>query len=1088
MAKGISYAAIALISGFLIIGCSETNGPETNIALNRIAIASSSYDYNLTAQLATDGIVEADEPAWLSVSSSKGEFPRREKEWTIDGGPYSRNTLSGEKDFLEYAWGRQSFSANCLRIVGRVFFTDAAGGWSVKCSAGRGNELKPVGEAGGKGLPSKDVNANAKVNDPNKQTETIDCQSCPLELEIPLTNAVGFSRLKIEFSMPGAVAWEINSMSITQADHFEKSTDTGPYFSKEARGMNLMPSETFTSAWMSANGEPQWLYVDLGTKKKFSVINLRWIHKPLNCTIETSDDAKVWKRLVIIPQDDEKTYSLKVNGKSRYVRLSMQDADESGHFVLSEMEVFGKQEYAEAKPSDELQTWKLSRASLVKDEGEVISTGAFNDSSWMNAVVPGTVLYSYMAAGAVPDPGIADNMLQISESYFNSDFWYRGVLKSAKPEGKRMLLTFDGINWKAEIFMNGTRVGDIAGAFKKESFDVTDILEDVNYVAVHVVKPANYGAVKEKNSESPDFNGGILGADNPTFHATVGWDWIPTVRGREVGIWNDVHLDAVNDIIVKNPLVISKIATADTLASMTFMVDVVNLSDADVSGSIHGQIEDIDFGKDVTIPAKSTITETFSYADFPQLKDQRIALWWPVGYGNPVLHPASIQFIPSGKPGVVSNVEWKAGIREFTYEDETTALKMFINGHRFTPKGGNWGFSEFNLRFGAKEYDTALSLHKEMNFNMIRNWVGQTGDVEFYDACDKHGVVVWQDFWLANPADGPDPDDNGMFLANAWDMVERIRRHPSIGLYCGRNEGYPPAALNGGLAQLVSILHPGMLYIPSSADDGVSGHGPYRAVPAEFYFDYPTKKFHSERGMPSIPVYEHIMRMLTSQHAWTPDDVWGQHDFTRTGAQGDTSLLGMIRRGFGDEALDDASSFAKYSQFICFNGYRAMFEANNVNRYGLLLWMSHSAWPSLAWQTYDYWFGKNGAFYGSKLGAEPLHVQFNTATLKIEVVNTGIGGKDGLSASVRLIDSSGKETYSKTAPVSIREDETLDAIDVSDIPDGLCVMRLSLTDASGKEISHNVYIKNFENKRDNGDWRGLVGTDVLEDVFDDIMK
>ena len=85
MAKGISCAAIALISGFLIIGCSETNGPETNIALNRIAIASSSYDYNLTAQLATDGIVEADEPAWLSVSSSKGEFPRREKEWTIDG-------------------------------------------------------------------------------------------------------------------------------------------------------------------------------------------------------------------------------------------------------------------------------------------------------------------------------------------------------------------------------------------------------------------------------------------------------------------------------------------------------------------------------------------------------------------------------------------------------------------------------------------------------------------------------------------------------------------------------------------------------------------------------------------------------------------------------------------------------------------------------------------------------------------------------------------------------------------------------------------------------------------------------------------
>jgi hypothetical protein len=1082
---------IVILSAAFLYGCADSGSEKTsNLALNRTTYASSSYDYNLTAQLATDGVTETAEPAWLTVETSKGNLPRREREWTIDGGPYSRNTLAGENDFLEYSWSRQSFSAKCLRIVGRVYFSETAGGWSVKCSAGNGSELKPIGEAGGSGLPSKEVNTQAKVNDPNKQTETIDCQSCPLYLEIPLTGADDFNRLRIEFSMPGAVAWEIFSMSLTQADHFEKSTDTGPYFSKEARGMNLMPSEVFTSAWMSADGEPQWIYVDLGEKKKFSGVNLHWIHKPMTCTIETSDDAKVWERLTTLPEDDEKAYSLKVNGKARYVRLSMQDADESGHFVLSEFEVIGKEdvnEYAAAQ-SDTSAMWKLCRSSIVNADGQEISTGAFNDSTWMKAVVPGTVLYSYMAAGAVPDPGIADNMLQISESYFNSDFWYRGVLRYSKQEGRRTLLTFDGINWKAEVFMNGTRLGDIAGAFIKKSFDVTDILSDVNYVAVHVIKPANYGAVKEKNSENPDFNGGMLGADNPTFHATVGWDWMPTVRGREVGIWNDVHLDAVNDVVVKNPLVMSKIAKADTLASMTFVVDLENLSDKDVSGSLQGQIEDIDFVKDVTVPAKSTITETFSYTDFPQLKDQRIALWWPVGYGNPVLHPASFKFAQSDKPESISTIEWKAGIREFTYQDEHTDLKIFINGHKMTPKGGNWGFSEFNLRFGAKEYDTALALHKEMHFNMIRNWVGQTGDDEFYDACDKYGVVVWQDFWLANPADGPDPDDNGMFLANAWDMVERIRQHPSIGLYCGRNEGYPPAALNSGLAQLVSILHPGMLYIPSSADDGVSGHGPYRMVPSEYYFDNPPKKLHSEMGVPSITTYDHLLNMLTAEHIWKPDDVWGQHDFTRTGAQGNNALMNMIRNGFGEDAFKDAETFSKYAQIVCYNGYKGMLEVNNVNRYGLLLWMSHSAWPSLSWQTYDYWFKKIGSFYGAKSGAEPLHIQFNTATMKIEVVNTGIVGKEGLTASVKLLDPTGKETYSKNATVSIHEDETLDAIDVADIPDGLCVMRLSLTDASGNEISRNLYIKNFEKGRDNGNWQGLVGTDLLEDVYKEIFE
>ena len=130
---------------------------------------------------------------------------------------------------------------------------------------------------------------------------------------------------------------------------------------------------------------------------------------------------------------------------------------------------------------------------------------------------------------------------------------------------------------------------------------------------------------------------------------------------------------------------------------------------------------------------------------------------------------------------------------------------------------------------------------------MIRNWVGQTGDEEFYEACDRHGIMVWQDFWLANPVDGPNPYNEPMFMANAADYVRRIRKHPSIALYCGRNEGYPPESLNRQLRETVDRLAPHSLYFPSSADDGVSGHGPYRALPAEEYFKQQTGKLHSER-------------------------------------------------------------------------------------------------------------------------------------------------------------------------------------------------------------------------------------------------
>ena len=545
---------------------------------------------------------------------------------------------------------------------------------------------------------------------------------------------------------------------------------------------------------------------------------------------------------------------------------------------------------------------------------------------------------------------------------------------------------------------------------------MTDIVSKDNCIAVHVIKPAHYGAVKEKNAESPDFNGGQLGADNPTFHATVGWDWIPTVRGRDMGIWNDVHLDFVDDVVLDNPLVQTELAKNDTLATMTMSVDVKNLSDSPVSGVLAGTLASIEFKKPVSLKAGETRTVTFSPAEYPQLRNQRIALWWPNGYGSQVLHPATYKFIPDGREQNVQDnrhdLFYLAGVREFTFQDTMSDFKMFINGHRFLPKGGNWGFSEFNLRYGAKEYDTAVSLHKEMNLNMIRNWVGQTGDEEFFEACDKYGIVVWQDFWLANPADGPDPDDEDMFADNARDFVAKIRRHPSIGLYCGRNEGYPPATLNARLKDIVATLHGDIVYIPNSAEDGVSGHGPYRAVEPDSYFMIPALKFHSERGMPAIMNYPNLLKTVTAGHIWPSDDVWGQHDFTRTGAQGDTAFVGMVGRKFGEEALSSGESFAHYAQFINYDGYRAMYEANNAGGKGLLIWMSHSCWPSLAWQTYDYWFDKTAAFEGVRKACEPVHVQLNPVSKAVQIVNYGIGDLSDLKVTMTLTNPDARRRVS----------------------------------------------------------------------------
>src|ERR1035438_7686836 len=214
-----------------------------------------------------------------------------------------------------------------------------------------------------------------------------------------------------------------------------------------------------------------------------------------------------------------------------------------------------------------------------------------------------------------------------------------------------------------------------------------------------------------------------------------------------------------------------------------------------------------------------------------------------------------------------------------------------------------------------------------MNFNMIRNWVGQIGEDEFYEACDRHGVVVWQDFWLANPWDGPNPacdrhgavvwqvfwlanpwdapnpDDGAMFLRNVTDYVLRIRSHPSIGIYVGRNEGYPPKAIDDGIRATLASLHPDIHYIPSSADDVVSGHGPYQAQSPKYYFSQrATPLMHSEMGMPNIVTLDSLRLMMPESAMWPQGSIWGLHDFTNEGAQNGGSFRARVEKSSGPAA------------------------------------------------------------------------------------------------------------------------------------------------------------------------------------------
>ena len=445
----------------------------------------------------------------------------------------------------------------------------------------------------------------------------------------------------------------------------------------------------------------------------------------------------------------------------------------------------------------------MQRSSQVSQDGTSLSKPGVDDKDWILATVPGTVLCSYLNVHAIPDPNFGKNQLYISDSYFHSDFWYRTEFTSpAIDADQNIWLNFDSINWKAQIFLNGESLGRIDGAFLRGRFDVTKTLRpgQKNALAVRIEKTDTPGSCKQKLWEDNGPNGGALGADNPTYHASVGWDWIPTIRGRNTGIIGDVYLTAAGAVTLENPSVTTTLPLPNTSScDLAIDVDVVNhLTLLPILGKLRGRFGDVQFEQDVSIDALQTKHMRLDASTHPQLRLQNPKLWWPVGYGDPHLYDVELRFELAG--GVPSDIKTlKAGIRQMSYKEDDGALKIWINGRRFIPRGGNWGFSESMLRYRAREYDAALRYHREMNFNMVRNWVGQIGDNEFYEACDRHGVMIWQDFWLANPWDGPDPDDNKLFLSNVRDTVLRIRNHASIGIYCGRNEGFPPKPLEDGI-------------------------------------------------------------------------------------------------------------------------------------------------------------------------------------------------------------------------------------------------------------------------------------------------
>jgi mannosylglycoprotein endo-beta-mannosidase len=730
--------------------------------------------------------------------------------------------------------------------------------------------------------------------------------------------------------------------------------------------------------------------------------------------------------------------------------------------------------------------WKMQDSAKVAGEASIVSTAGFDSQGWYAATVPGTVLTTLVNNGVYPEPLYGENMRAIHESLNKTSYWYRTTFTPpAAYKGRHAWIHFGGINYSAQIWVNGREVGTMRGAFIRGNFDISQFVQPGRRAVLAVlVAPQPHPGVPHEHTVALGVgqNGGETAIDGPTFLSTIGWDWLPAIRDRDTGIWLPVTLDSTGPVLVKDPFVTSDLSAAHDTADLHISATLENKSAKPISGTLTGIIRlqnansqnaqpqnaqaqnshdgEIAFHKSVTIAANGTEAIALDSKSTPELHISDPKLWWPNGYGPQNLYTLTLRFDVGARTSDSNTQQF--GIRKIEYQVAGSEnLALSVNGVRVMARGGNWGLDDGMKRIPRERLDAQFHMHALANLNIIRNWVGQSTSPDFYDMADKYGILLWDEFFQPNPNDGPDVSDIPTYLANVTDKVLRYRNHPSIALWCARNEGYPPKELDDTLQTLMSRLDPTRLYQSnSSAGRGVASHGPYYwRSPRFFYVIH--ESFKTETGSVSIPTIESIQGMMPQKDWETINDDWAQHDMA-AGAQRGNEFPTSLAVRYGH--IRNLADFVQKGQLATYEAFRAMYEGRNAEMFksttGVITWMSHPAQPSFVWQLYHYDLEPNAALYAVKKASETVHVQFNEENRGIEVVNNRPDALNALVVKALIYRLDGTLDSQKTYPVAqVPGSSTIKAaaIEVSARISPVYFIKLELSNASGQLLSSNFY-------------------------------
>ncbi|MBE6551430.1 MAG: glycoside hydrolase family 2 [Ruminococcaceae bacterium] len=656
--------------------------------------------------------------------------------------------------------------------------------------------------------------------------------------------------------------------------------------------------------------------------------------------------------------------------------------------------------------------WQLSGKPQGSDAEKPIS---------LEGSVPGCVQYDLSMQGYLEkDIYMGENIIA-AEKYESYEWWYERRF-DAPDERKNVFLVFEGVDCLAEYFLNGIKIGESDNMFISHEFRIDRYIEDgENVLTVHIKS-----AVLEADRE--DYTLKIL--RNPTnvegrhirkAPHSYGWDIMP--RLVTAGIWRDVKIEVRDSIYFSQFFFDAKSENCIFYYVLDFDRNDFEDVEIELTGSCG---DDSSFSNRIKCRKKAGVM----YFHINNVKK-----WFPYGYGDANVYDGTARIFSRGELVCCQKISF--GVRSVNLERRDPAgeddghFRILINGIEIFCKGSNWVPLDAMHHRDIERYSSALELVKDIGCNILRCWGGNVyEDHEFFDFCDRNGIMVWQDFAMACASYPENEAFKKKLEKEAVSVIRKLRNHPSIIVWAGDNEvdsctsTYNPdknSLTRQVLSECVEQNDIGRPYLPSSPyitgemyEKGersqvlgsrlIEDHlwGPRDYFKSDFYKNNKAH-FVSETGYHGCPSLDSIKRFISPDKVWpySKNSEWILHSSDQRGNDGRVMLMEkQVRQLFG-EVPNDAEEYILASQISQAEAKKYFIERMRVGRpekTGIIWWNLLDGWPQMSDAVVDYYFTKKLAYYYIKRSQAPFTIcadEIKNWNLNLYACNDTLEGKHG---------------------------------------------------------------------------------------------